>query len=393
MVTYPAAGNPTSRAILTALQTDEMTRAEIARQLNMPIATVNTHIRTLIRRGIVTERTSKSTGRRGRTSSLLSIIIAPDTVAAVISLQHGTGLADGPVRVALISLLGKFQYSAVAAPSSRPVEAGLQLIHQELQTAARIKNVGCAVLSVPLPLRTTPAHGLDHDGDISVVDTMAFVLGSTPQRRVIDNLGAPTLLCNDADLGALGEHRWGAAQNVPDVVYVKVITGLGMGIISGGELLAGDVTPGEIAHIRLAGATRKCICGSVGCLWTIWNGQLGLVGMLGAAGLHFSQFLDVEAAAAAGDPAVLSALHRIGLTLGEALGTSFFMYRPALMVLEGNLGAVFPALSEGLRVALAAAVPTWVADTLHIVRGTLGEDAEILGAVSVARNYLLADNP
>jgi predicted NBD/HSP70 family sugar kinase len=370
-----------------------MTRAEIARRINTPIATVNTHTRTLIRRGIVAERTSKASGRRGRTSALLSIKVVTDTVAAVIAVQHGSGLAQGPVRVALISMLGKFMFSAVAARSSQPVDAGLQLLHRELGSNARMRNVTCAVLSVPLPLRTIPAGEVDGDGGLRIVDTMKDVLGATPQHLVSTSLGVPTLLRNDADLGALGEYRWGAAQQVKNSIYLKVISGLGMGIICGGQLLTGDVTPGEVAHLRLPGANARCICGSVGCLWTIWNGDLGLVGMLGATGIKFSHFADVERAAAAGDPGLLSSLYQIGFTLGQALGGSFFVFRPALLVLEGNLGSAFEALSKGLHAALAAAEPTWVPNKLRIVRGELGEDAELLGAVSVAQDYLLSGPP
>ena len=93
---------------------------------------------------------------------------------------------------------------------------------------------------------------------------------------------APIVVANEADLGALAEHRRGAAAGTDDVMFLSGEVGLGGGLIVGGRPLTGVAGyGGEVGHIPVnpvAGAT--CRCGSVGC----WETEVGEEALLVRAG-------------------------------------------------------------------------------------------------------------
>ena len=85
-----------------------------------------------------------------------------------------------------------------------------------------------------------------------------------------ERLGLPVEVENDANLGALAEYAWGAAKGRSEVVYIKVSSGIGAGLISGGQLQHGvSGTAGEIGHTVLAEGGPVCRCGNRGCLETL----------------------------------------------------------------------------------------------------------------------------
>jgi glucokinase len=88
--------------------------------------------------------------------------------------------------------------------------------------------------------------------------------------HVAARLGIPTLLDNDTNLGALGEHRFGAGRGVDDMVYVTISTGLGLGIIINGKLYVGrSGTAGEIGHAVIDLDGPLCTCGK----WPMHRGS------------------------------------------------------------------------------------------------------------------------
>ncbi len=85
-----------------------------------------------------------------------------------------------------------------------------------------------------------------------------------------ERFGVPVLVDNNANLGALAEHWWGAGQGVEDVTYIKIGTGIGSGHIVGGRLYRGATgAAGEIGHIAIDPQGAPCSCGLRGCLCTL----------------------------------------------------------------------------------------------------------------------------
>ena len=93
------------------------------------------------------------------------------------------------------------------------------------------------------------------------------------QARLRETFGAPAAVDNDANVAALGEHRFGAGRGVADLMYVTVSTGVGGGWVLGGRPWRGhDGMAGEIGHTVVDPAGPLCLCGKRGCVERLASG-------------------------------------------------------------------------------------------------------------------------
>jgi predicted NBD/HSP70 family sugar kinase len=153
----------------------------------------------------------------------------------------------------------------------------------------------------------------------------------------------PVVVENDARVAAVGESR----DPGETLVYVKLATGLGCGIVVDGEVLRGARGfAGDIGHVRVASAGGRpqpvCRCGRSGCLAAYSSGR-ALLGRLASRAIDS---LDgIVGAAAAGDAEVLAELGAAAEVLGSALATTVTTVNPDRLVLGGPLG-VLPVVVE-----------------------------------------------
>jgi len=88
-----------------------------------------------------------------------------------------------------------------------------------------------------------------------------------------ESLGFPVWLRNDVDLGALGEHRFGAGRGFKQLIYLALGTGIGGGVILDGQLLSGTrVSAMEAGHMVISPDGPRCNCGRKGCLESLASG-------------------------------------------------------------------------------------------------------------------------
>ena len=88
-----------------------------------------------------------------------------------------------------------------------------------------------------------------------------------PIAEMAERLGLPVRLENDANLGALGEHVFGAGQGVDEMAYVRLSAGIGLGLVLGGHAFGGSSgIAGELGHVRVSRDGPICRCGNRGCL-------------------------------------------------------------------------------------------------------------------------------
>jgi glucokinase len=89
------------------------------------------------------------------------------------------------------------------------------------------------------------------------------------------SLGLRCVVDNDANAGALGEHRFGAGRGAESMIYLTLSTGIGSGIICHGQLHRGkDSTAGEIGHLPLSDSDSLCTCGLYsGCTEALSSGR------------------------------------------------------------------------------------------------------------------------
>lgn len=207
---------------------------------------------------------------------------------------------------------------------------------------------------------------------------------------VAHEFGCPAFVDNDANVAALGEHRFGAGRGVNDLMYITVSTGVGGGWILGGRPWRGHAgMAGEIGHTVVDPAGPLCLCGKRGCVERLasgpymaadWEEGRGGKGERekGSGGVTGK---DVAVAAAAGDPVAKEILLRGARALGMGIGNAANLVNPQRFILGGGVtkaGAIW--WGEVRRAARAAALPEVAFD---VVPAMLGDDAPLWGAVAL----------
>jgi len=215
--------------------------------------------------------------------------------------------------------------------------------------------------------------------------------------------GVPVSIDNDANVAALGEHRFGAGQGYDSLMYITVSTGVGGGWILNGQPWRGaEGMAGEIGHMVVDPAGPLCLCGKRGCVERLASGPYmaqnarkllealnrrgevlrGLVG--GDLELLTGQI--VSEAAALGDELAQEVLHKAAWALGVGIGNVANLINPELFVLGGGVTKA----GEGFwnvvqQVAQETALPE-----VHfkIVPAALGDESPLWGAVALAELQL-----
>lgn len=185
----------------------------------------------------------------------------------------------------------------------------------------------------------------------------------------------PLVVENDARASAIGECRGDET-----LVYVKVATGIGCGIMSRGEVQRGaHGVAGDIGHILMDPNGPRCRCGRRGCLAAFSSGK-SLLERLGGQG--FETLDDLANAAQAGDPVVLAELDEAGDQLGRALAATVATVNPHRLVLGGVLGRL-PHLVSQVASRVRRDLLDRVADRLVIEASPLGETAGTRGLTRI----------
>lgn len=178
--------------------------------------------------------------------------------------------------------------------------------------------------------------------------------------------GLPTLLGNDADLAALGEHRAGAGRDVDDLVYVTCSTGVGAGVIIGGRLLHGHRSLGEIGQTIIDWRTGDTV------------EQLGSGPALARSGRDDPAA--ITACAAAGDPHARALFAAVAAAFATGVLTLAYCFMPQRIVIGGGVAQAGALLLDPVRARLAAAGPYLALGAGDVVAAALGDTAALHGA-------------
>jgi len=213
----------------------------------------------------------------------------------------------------------------------------------------------------------------------------------------------PAQINTDVNGAALAEGRWGAARGLDDFAYITVGTGIGGGIVIGGELIRGaHGISGELGHVMAVRDGHPCGCGAKGCLEQYASGKaLTRFAQFEAAtrpgdGEHLLSLVGgdphkltgplVTKAAMAGDPIAVDAFSQIGYWLGRGLADLTQILDPQILVVGGGVIEAGELLLAPARAAFAEGLPSRarfpVAD---IVAASMGNTAGVVGAADLAR--------
>jgi glucokinase len=267
-----------------------------------------------------------------------------------------------------------------------------------------IKGLNLAIKEAGLGVADVVGAGIACAGLVDVEKGIVVTSPNLPgwdrvplQERVEAALGLNTLLANDANAAALGEHRFGAGQGSNHLVFITVSTGIGGGLVLGGRLYTGALgTAGEVGHITVEADGPRCTCGQQGCLEALASGpamarearsrlEVGEAGMLlELSGGHLDTVTAelIGKAAGKGDSLALEVVERAATYLGIGLGSMVNLFNPQVIVVGGGVSRMGEILLAPARATmLSRAVPSAV-QGVRLVQGSLGEMAGALGMAS-----------
>ncbi|WP_434995999.1 ROK family protein [Arthrobacter sp. Ld5] len=356
------------------------TRAELAQITGLARSTVAARVDVLTGLGLVSPIGGVSTG--GRPPSLFAlnpsarVVVGADLGAthAVVILTDLAGeelarerqdlsIADGPVAVLgwLVSAIGRLLGAAGRV--------------QEDLAAIGIGLPGPVEHDTGRPINPPIMPGWDR------FDVPGLVRAS---------FDVPVLVDNDVNIMALGEQ--GNWPDVGDLMFIKVATGIGAGIISGRVLQRGaQGTAGDLGHVRVASAGEApCRCGNTGCLEAVASGP-ALAAALGASvrpGLTGSQ--EVIDRVRSGDATALQAVRQAGRDIGDVLAMCVNLINPSVVVIGGSLAQAGEHLLAGIREVVYTRSLPLATEHLRIVPSVSGRSAGVAGAAALAISHILS---
>jgi glucokinase len=296
-------------------------------------------------------------------------------------------------------LLGVLDGDSETVWESRERSAGesedelVELLVREIE-AARAERPGVQAVGMGIPAT------IDHEKGLAI-SAVNLPIADLPIRDlVVERTGLPAFVDNDANVAALAEHRFGAARGTRNAIMLTIGTGIGGGLILGGEIYRGSTGVGaELGHVVIQADGPACQgnCPNHGCVEALASGTaLGREG-LAAAESHPDSALGrlqgedklvdgkaVTLAAQSGDEVAIGVFELIGTRLGVALASFANIFEPEVIVIGGGVIAAGDLLLEPARRELEArALPPM--KRIPVVAAELGEDAGMIGAAALAR--------
>jgi predicted NBD/HSP70 family sugar kinase len=355
------------------------TRAELIDLSGLARSTVTGRIEALLASGLVVPSgEAASTGGRPparfRFNPTARVILAADVGATHVS-------------VALTDLTGEILDRSTTrlniAEGPEVVLSEVARMGRVLLRAARRSVTDLAGTGVGLPGPVEHSTGRPNHPPIMPGWDSYDVVG----RLSREHLG-PVLVDNDVNIMALGEH----ATEYPDVehlLFVKVATGIGAGVISGGRLHRGaQGAAGDIGHIQAPGHLEVCRCGNTGCLEAVASAT-AIAGQLRAAGLEPSSSQDVVELVRSGNTVATRTIRQAGREIGTVLAAAVSLLNPSVIVIGGSLSQAGDSLLAGIREAIYARSLPLATTDLRVVTARSGQDAALRGAATLVLQHQL----
>ncbi len=355
------------------------TRAELASSTGLARSTIAQRIDSLVENDLIKELgDAPSTG--GRPPTVLGF-----NVRAGIVLAADLGATHSRIAIADLggSVIAEMAEDIEIASGPEPVLAWVEESFQRLiadsgKIVADVRGIG---IGVPGPVEfaqgrpVSPPIMPGWDG----YDIRGYFSG---------RFDVPVLVDNDVNIQALGEH-WVMDQPVDDMLFIKVGTGIGSGLILDGSLHRGAKgAAGDIGHVPVRDSDTVCRCGNVGCVEAVAGGA-ALAKALHSKGHGTANSRDVVALVRSGDRDAIQAVREAGRLLGRVLAATVNLLNPAMIVIGGDLAGAGDQLLAGVREVVYQRSTALATNELSITSSTLGDRAGIIGAAAMVIEYIL----
>ncbi len=279
---------------------------------------------------------------------------------AVRALRRAIAIDLGgtQIRAAVVDETGQL-HNRVSRPT--PARDGAAAVVSEMH-AAVLEAIGGLAISDFVGVAVASPGPIDTETGVTLGLPTLVGFENVPLRQMLsDALGCQVHVENDGIASAIGEWKFGAGQGCRDFVYVTVSTGIGGGVISGGQVMRGRRgMAGHVGHLTLYPGGAKCNCGSIGCWEAYAAGPAFEARAKAKSGGHFSaDAAAVFAAARDGDKTAIALVDEEASLLGLGVISLLHLYSPERVVFGGGLCHHFDLLKPGIvaRINELAMVP------------------------------------
>ncbi|RKN04762.1 ROK family protein [Streptomyces radicis] len=356
------------------------TRADVARLTGLARSTVSQRVEALIAHGFLDERAEKESAG-GRLPRRLSLRTRDHLVA-------GVGLGATHCRVSLLDIGGE-ELATREDPLLITEGPDAVLDHAARTLAELLKEAG-------RPASSLRAIGVGAPGPVEARTGRLVDPPIMPgwhqypiPRFFADRFGVNALVDNDVNMMAMAEQRL-VFPHIGHLLFVKVGTGIGCGLIADGRLHRGaQGSAGDIGHIRVGVDTTPCRCGNIGCLEAVAGGA-ALARRLTGSGTPATSGSDVAALVRSGNHEAVRMVREAGRCVGDVLSGLINFFNPEAVVLGGALSAVRDQLIAGVREAVYERSHPLATQHLLIEPSRTRGSAAALGAALLATDHVLS---
>lgn len=369
-----------------------VSRIELARRLGLTRAAITAIVNDLLRIGLVKEISGRHHGGRkpivleinaGR-GKVLGVDIGASHVLAVVADFSGRVLAEKEISFDI-------QIDPVA---------GLQQVDELIEALLRQAGTAKAeILSMGVGM---PGPVNQKDGTVIKPSIMPLWEGYPIRAYFEKRWNIPIDLSNDAELGALGEWAFGAGRGEQNLVFIKVGSGIGAGLMIAGQIYHGvSGYAGEIGHITIEENGLLCTCGNRGCLETLAGGNAiarrAIEAVAGGVRTRLAEIepgdqikvQDVISAARCGDLTAQRIIRESGMHLGTAIASLVNVMNPGMVIIGGGLVQIGDLLLTPIHDAIQKCSLQAAARNVRISTALLERRSASMGAVTQALSKIM----
>jgi predicted NBD/HSP70 family sugar kinase len=358
------------------------TRSDVMEATGLSRSTVMSRVGALLAAGLVTETPEVGRSAGGRPPAALSFNERAGVVlAADLGARHG--------RLAVCDLAGEAlveRYRPIQiADGPEAVLGWLGDSFDELLAEVSRTRADVLALGVGLPGPVDVSTGRPVHPPI-----MPGWDGHPVADELTGRFRAPAFVERDVNAMVLGEHRtqW---PDLSHLVFVKVGTGIGAGVIAEGALLRGSHgRAGDIGHIRaFVESDVLCTCGNHGCVGAVASGA-AVLRQVREDGIEASSTAEVVSLVKAGHAGATHRVREAGRVIGAALAAVVSVVAPTAIVVGGSMAEASDPLLAGIRESVYQRSSPLATGELRILTSQLRERAGLVGAATLALDSALS---
>jgi predicted NBD/HSP70 family sugar kinase len=347
-----------------------LSRAQISERSGLNKATVSSLVQDLINGSLVRE-IGRGISSGGRKPVMLEFV-------ATSGYAIGIDLGVNYIRGVLTDLQGGVvaeRTSSIRRTEPNAVVQQLCGCIEDLIQEAPASPYGIVGIGVGVP-------GLvDENGSILFAPNLKW--RDIPlQRQLAEKFELPITIDNEANMGAIGEQKYGAGRNINNLIYVSIGIGIGTGLILQKTLYKGaSGFSGEMGHLSIEAHGKSCSCGNRGC-WEMYASEQSLLEQAAAYG--YSDLESLLLAATEGHEQVLELFSNIGEYIGIGIANIVNVFNPDAVIIGNRISQARTWMEDKIHQTVVQRALRFHLPRVQILFSELGERSAMLGAAEIA---------